>query len=299
MERLIRDALLAALALFSVGAYADDDVHWYVQIDNDVAFHTDRWYSSGVRIGRVKTLDENRYLEFGILQEIYTPDVQKISPFGIDRPYAGRLLFTAALHDFLPQTYRTLELDAGVRGESALGRQATQFVHHIVPAQHFDWSNQLPDEFDIQAVAVQTHDFAIYKTDRARWALHYGAVLGNQVTFVHSGVELRFGDPRAITPPALRFAATPPISPWNAKGWSGYVGASARAVLRNTLLSQNANAFGPPLERENGVYRFAGGIGWLAPWGALTFSLVQDSREFVTQHSPHRFGMLGLHIDAF
>ena len=81
------------------------------------------------------------------------------------------------------------------------------------------------------------------------------------------------------------------------QGWSGFAGVSGRWVARNQLLSQNANAIGPPIERENGVLRVAGGVAWSAPWGALTFSLVQDSREFVTQHSPHRFGILGLRLD--
>ncbi|HEY2628920.1 MAG TPA: lipid A-modifier LpxR family protein, partial [Usitatibacter sp.] len=59
---------IAACAL-ATAAFADDDAaRWYLRVDNDVAFHTDRWYTSGVRIARVKDA-----LEWGLTQEIYTP----------------------------------------------------------------------------------------------------------------------------------------------------------------------------------------------------------------------------------
>ena len=183
------------------------------------------------------------------------------------------------------------------RGPAALGRQATEFVHRLIPAPDFDWSRQLPNEFDIQAVAVHTHELSPFEGEGTRLGLHYGAVLGNQVTFAHAGAEVRFGAAQAIAGTALRFAATPPLSPANAPGWSGFAGVSGRWIARNELLSKNANAIGPPIERENGVLRIAAGVSWAAAWGALTFSLVQDSREFKTQHSPHHFGILGLRLD--
>ena len=294
MEGLTKAAWLMACALVST-AHAQGDAHWYAQVDNDVAFHTDRWYTSGVRIARAHKFDEGRYAEFGILQEVYTPDPYRVAPGTIDRPYAARLLFTAARHDFMPGLYRTLELDVGVRGPGAQGEDATAFVHRLVPAPDFDWSRQLPNEVDVQAIAVQTHDFKLAGSDRARWALHYGAVLGNQVTFLHAGTEIRTGGARAAQ--QLRFAATPPIPMDTGKGWNAFAGASARWVLRNELLSVNANAIGPPIERKDGVWRIAGGVEWSASWGALTFTLLQDSREFETQHSPHRFGSLGLRLD--
>jgi hypothetical protein len=307
MEGLTKGAWLVACALVSAGARAgeqppsgtgsNNDIHWYAQIDNDVAFHTDRWYTSGVRIARAHEFDEGRYAEFGILQEVYTPDPHRVAPGTIDRPYAARLLFTAARHDFMPGLYRTLELDAGVRGPGAQGEESTSFVHRLIPAPDFDWSRQLPNEVDVQAIAVQTHDFKVADANRARWAVHYGAVLGNQMTFLHAGAEIRTGGAHAIAAQPLRFAATPPIALGGEKGWNAFAGASARWVLRNEFLSVNANAIGPPIERKDGVYRIAGGIEGSASWGALTFMLVQDSREFETQHSPHRFGVLGLRLD--
>ena len=300
MEGVTKGALAAACALAMTGAHGgqppsgtgsnNNNIHWYAQIDNDVAFHTDRWYTSGVRVARAHKFGDGKYAEFGILQEVYTPDPHRVAPGTIDRPYAARLLFTAARHDFFPGLYRTLELDVGVRGPGAQGESSTELVHRLIPAPDFDWSRQLPNELDIQGVAVQTHDFG-------RAKVHYGAVVGNQVTFVHVGGELRTGGTPAAAVQPLRFAATPPIPAGGETGWQAFAGASARWVARNELLSVNANAIGPPIEREDVVVRIAAGIEWAARWGALTFMLVQDSREFETQHSPHRFGVLGLRVD--
>ena len=49
-------ALLAACA--SLGAAAQPPaVHWYTQVDNDVFYGTDRWYTSGLRVARLEALD--------------------------------------------------------------------------------------------------------------------------------------------------------------------------------------------------------------------------------------------------
>jgi hypothetical protein len=59
----------------------------------------------------------------------------------------------------------------------------------------------------------------------------------------------------------------------------------------------NANLGGPPIEKYDWVVRLAGGVAWSGSWGALTFSVVQDSHEFRTQHTQHHFGMLEVRLD--
>lgn len=275
---------IAACAL-ATATWADDDAaRWYVRIDNDVFFHTDRWYSSGLRIARVK--DD---LEFGITQEIYTPEAKYQSPTLQDRAPAGRLLASVAKHFHGEAAFDTLELDLGVRGPSALGEQAQDGVHHLVDSgAHVDWSRQLPDEFDGSAIAVRTQSFG------AGFRGHVGLVAGTQVAFAHAGLEWRFGEASSPSSALLRFAATPPFG--NGRGWSGYIGASARGVARNELLSKNYYVFGPDLEKKNEVTRVAGGVAWSQAWGDLMFDLATDSREFEGQRTSHAFGSLALHV---
>ena len=284
--RWLAGAALALLALDD--ARAADDAQWYMQVDNDIAFTTDRWYTSGVRIARSHRSGDAQRIEWGLVQEIYTPNTNRFNP--VDRPYVARLFLSGARHDYTPDGHRTIELTAGVRGPSALGRQSQEVVHHFVPAPHEDWTRQLPDRLDVQAIAVQSR--AIDGGQGPRGVLHYGAVLGTIVTHAHAGVEVRVGQP--IECPALRFAATPPLA--IANGWSAFAGASGRWVLRNTLLAGSNDPTVSEVSRNPVVGRLAAGLAWANAWGVVTFTITQDSREFKTQREMQRFGILSLHL---
>ena len=78
----------AMFACLSLGACADDAA-WYLQLDNDVVFGTDRWYTSGVRLARVAR-HESHAIELGLLQEIYTPEAKRFTFGTVDRPPAAR-----------------------------------------------------------------------------------------------------------------------------------------------------------------------------------------------------------------
>ena len=280
---------LAALAL-SMGALAaaadESDRRWYLQVDNDVVFHTDRWYTSGLRLAC-----EKHDVELGIVQEIYTPDGKHWRPGEVDRIPTARLLLSVARHFRDPGAFQTFEFAAGVRGPAALGRQTTEDVHRVIPAPHVDWSRQLENKVD--AHLAYTRSQAI---GEGPLQAHVGAVLGNQVGLAHAGLELRFGA-RGPGSPLLRFAPTPPWTGEAAEeGWTFRAGASARAVVRNELLSRSYDPFGPPPERRRSVGRAVAGVAWTQPWGAMTFDLALDTREFATQSAPGAFGALAVHV---
>lgn len=293
--RGLRRALAALAACTALGASAADE-GWYLQVDNDVFYGTDRWYTSGARIARVAAAGGHA-LELGILQEIYTPEAKRRNP--VDRPTAARLLFTLARHDRVPGDWRTLELDVGVTGPSALGRQTQEFVHRYVPAPHEDWSHQRSNRFDGQATWVRTQALGHEARGTPHVNATYGVVLGNQVAFAHAGLELRFGRGGAaseMSSPALRFAATPPLSFADDGSWSFFLGASARAVAWNHLLD-----FAPGLPQatpalRHVVQRFLGGLTWSSRFAQLTFVLTRDTREFVGQRRDHGFGSVTLHV---
>jgi hypothetical protein len=273
--------LAAALCAVALPAAAQGDAQWYLQVDNDVVFSTDRWYTSGLRLARVKD-----GVEWGLVQEIYTPEAKRWHPGVSDRVPVGRLLLSAARHDVTPQVFQTIELMAGVRGPAAGGRRSTEVIHHLIPAPFVDWAREPANEFDGTLAAVRSQRVGPVR-------VHYGAQLGTQVTFAHAGVEARVGNVQSVGR-LLRFAATPELA--RAEGWSAYAGGGLRGVARNKLLAGNYDAGAPPLSRERAVTRLAAGVAWTGSWGAAPFDVAQDSREFAGQRAPLRFGSLALHL---
>ena len=266
-------------------AAAAEDARWYVKVDNDVAFGTDRWYSSGVRIARVSD-----GLELALAQDIYTPDAKRWHPGVDDRAPVARLLASGARHEWGEGYWQTIEAAIGVRGPAALGRQATSAIHHVITAPSVDWSRQLENRVDAGLAFTRSQSIA-----SERLKVHAGATLGNQLTFAHAGFEARAGD-AALSSALLRFAATPPFVPGGARGWSAYAGASVRAIARDELISRNYDPSGSELSYRRSATRIAAGVAWNQAWGALAFDLAQDSREFDAQSAPHRFGSLSIHV---
>lgn len=289
----MRRALGACLCAFPALAGADDGARWYLQVDNDVVFATDRWYTSGVRLARVQRAGDHE-VELGLLQEIYTPEASYYEAGRTDRAPAARLLFSAARHDRSADSFQTLELTLGVRGPAALGRQATDFVHRLISAPAVDWSRQEPNRLDASLNAVRT-------LESGPVDVHYGAVLGTQIAFAHAGVELHAGNggARSIASPVLRFAATPPFAGPDREthGWDSFVGVSGRAVAHNALISRSYEVGAPDLQYTRAIARFAAGVTCSQPWGSLAFAVAQDTREFERQRTPHKFGSLTFHLD--
>ena len=298
-------ALTSSGTMIIGGGAVDYTLSWTPPTQNadgspltDFAYYVVRWRygSSGAYFSFVSNdpatvlhgLKPATNIEWGVLQEIYTPEAKEWHPGVVDRAPAGRLLLSLAWHDVTPEVFQTLEAMAGVRGPSSHARETAEDIHNIIPAPFVDWSRQLPDQFDGTLAGVRSQ----------RWGpvrVHYGAQLGNQVAFAHLGAEARFGPAADNVARLLRFAATPDLAS-NATGWSAYVGASVRGVGRNELLSKNYDPRGGELDRENAVTRIAGGVAWVASWGTVTFDLAQDSREFSQQRTPQRFGSLTVSV---
>ncbi|MGZ5033429.1 MAG: lipid A-modifier LpxR family protein [Usitatibacter sp.] len=283
----------ACLCALPAVAGASDEARWYLQIDNDVVFTTDRWYTSGVRIARVHRAGDHE-IEVGLLQEIYTPEARYFEPGRTDRAPAARLLVSAARHDRSDASFQTVELTLGVRGPAALGRQTTDFVHRLIAAPEVDWSRQEPNRLDASVNAVRTLEWLHLN-------VHYGAVLGTELAFAHAGVELRArdGSARSIASPLLRFAATPPFAGPDREGygWNLFVGLSGRAIARNELVSRSYEVGAAALQYTKTVARSAAGVTWSQPWGTVAFAVAQDTRDFERQRTPQKFGSLTLHVD--
>lgn len=294
--RALKRAAAAAAACAALGAQAADDAaRWYLQLDNDFFFNTDRWYTSGLRLARVVPRGDYDE-EWGVLQEIYTPEAKFDNP--IDRPPAARLLATYARHERVAGDWRTYEVDLGVTGPSALGEQAQRIAHHLVTAPREDWSAQRGDQLDGDIIYARTLALPARPLG-LRVAAHYGALAGNQLAFAHGGLELRYGHGAAVDlfSPVMRYAATPPFTREGPSGsWNVFVGVSARAVLMNHLLDFQEGSATPALERKDVVGRFVLGGAWAYRHASVTFAVVQETKEFVGQHHNHNFGSMTIHF---
>jgi hypothetical protein len=292
---LRRAAALSAACAALGAAAADDGARWYLQVDNDAFFNTDRWYTSGLRIARVVPRGDHDD-EWGVLQEIYTPEAKFANP--VDRPPAARLLATYARHERTPGDWTTFEVDVGVTGPSALGEEAQKIAHKIVHAPHENWDLQRPDQLDGDIVYARTLTLPLRP---AGWgvAAHYGGLAGNQLAYVHGGLELRYGHGAAldIFSPIMRYAASPPFPRAAPDGsWSVFAGATARAVLMNHLLDFQDGSTTPPLDRKDVVGRLVLGGTWYYRHAAVSFAVAQETKEFAGQRRNHDFGSLTLHI---
>ena len=285
-------AWLAALACAAACA-ASAQSHWYLQMDNDLGFETDRWYSSGLRAS-VVTRHGDHEREFGVLHEIYTPDAKGFKVGAVDRMPTARLLFVAARHDRTPEVWQTLELDLGVRGPAAGGGEITRLVHRVVHARDIDWSREDDNRVDVQLVASRTQRVLPVVN------LNYGAVLGNEVAFAHAGAELRFGTRGANAPSTavVRFAASPPQFGSATEGcWSAFLAGSGRLVAQNKMLDRGYDLFAEPPTRRRAIARAVAGFSWGWPSGIVTFAVVHESKEFAQQSRGHTFGSFVGYVD--
>lgn len=286
----MKRAVLLAACLAAFGARSAEPARWYLQVDNDVVFHTDRWYSSGVRVARVAGEGPDA-TEWALAQAVWTPEAKRFVPGTVDRAPTARLDGHFAWHHRDEALFQTIELGLGVRGRGAYGEQATRAIHRIVSAPAVDWSREVPSELDASAAITRTHLAGPF-------ALHYGAVAGNQLSFAHGGVEWRVGATTAPFSSLLRHAATPPfvVGATASPGWGAFVGASVRGIARNRLLDRPYDEATAAPTRRDGVGTAAAGVSTAAGWGSVVFTLAVESREFSQQRVPQRFGSLVLHV---
>ena len=282
MRRLA--AALAGCAALAAGA--QQPAYWYLQVDNDVIFATDRWYTSGSRLSRVS--DHGDYeVEIGVMQEIYTPETKHFTLGTTDRGPTALLLASIARHDRIANCFQTIALGIGVRGPSALGERTTDFVHRFIQARDVDWRQEEEDQLAARITFTRSQRFEPA-------VVHYGAVIGTDRTFLHAAAEWRTGADLASS--TLRFAPTPPPR-GGPSTWGAFVGAGVRAVAKDDLFSRSYDLALAAPERERAVGRLAAGIGIVRGWGSAILTLGADSREFRGQREGHRFGSLVVHYD--
>jgi len=192
--------------------------------ENDLFADTDQHYTNGTKIGWVSpdleafaqtyfprftefiadkipylTNDElSKNVAFSLGQNMYTPEnIVTTELVENDRPYTAWLYLGSGFH-LKDETFQnTFEIQLGMVGPSALGKEIQDFVHdrHGIPKAN-GWANQIRDELGINLIGerrVRLNQDNIGKGWEMDAIANGSAVLGNVSTYVNLGIEGRLG----------------------------------------------------------------------------------------------------------
>ncbi len=153
----------------------DPDPIWTLQIENDALNDTDRYYSSGLRLGWTSPTDEDvpgavsrlgrslfqdgrQRVSIDLAQTFFTPyTTQTNPPDPRDRPYAGVLLLNTALIQDTETSRSVLGASFGLVGPGAGGEVIQNGFHDILgDTRAQGWGYQIHNQPLIQFLAERT-----------------------------------------------------------------------------------------------------------------------------------------------
>ncbi len=151
--------------------FTDKNSRLVLEIENDLLFNTDSYYTSGQAISysnkKLKKTPSQFLLNlitkkdiditgFGIQQRIFTPySIEQPDLIAYDRPYSAYILLSN-YSVFINSEHKVLfsnELGIGAMGPIALGEQSQTFVHKLIGSPiPVGWDNQLNNAFLIDYI---------------------------------------------------------------------------------------------------------------------------------------------------
>lgn len=304
---------------------------WSLTSENDLFGGTDRNYSNGLRLERVRPANEitpglkwvadripvldlkrtELRQGFALSHTIFTPeDIEAEIPDPTDRPYAGWLYASGTVVGTTrlgpsQMVQDVLQVNLGIVGPSAGGKFVQENWHDLIQAvEPRGWESQLKDEFGFEITAQRLRQYEGpelpfgLETD---YALHGGVTLGNVRTFASAGGMARigwdlssdFGPPRIR--PALAGAGV--FKPGQPFGGYLFAGIEGRAVARDMFLDGNLWRDSARVEDRRdfgGDLQF--GVALHQGDVQLAFTYVHRTEEFVAQSGPQRFGAVSISI---
>ena len=325
-----RPALTAAALLVAGGAAAQalppPDPRQTVStvIENDslklLGPDTDRWYTSGVRLGWTSAEGglpgplawvndgitgllgrANTRWRLALGQNFFTP-VNKFrrNPEPSDRPYAGILYGLVGLDRRTWNTVDRFELQLGVVGPAALARQTQDVVHDIIdnPTPR-GWDEQLRNEPVINLNAERIWRVPVAGTGFGNVDLlpAAGAQFGTYRIAASAGARVRFGQglERDFGTPRVRPALSDAPAPvGEGFGWYFFAGLGGYAVGRDITL--NGNVFRDSRSVDHRPFVGDLELGAAVFWQniRLSYTQVWRTKEFVGQNEPFTFGSVSL-----
>ena len=340
MKKHVRVRHFFALSLFAVcTAQAQDSGHFTVLEENDgIVSHKDRYYTQGLQLSYLTPAIDGGWLGKGfdalgrwlpmyapqaeaqrrvawivLAQTEFTPEKLDLTPPDPrDRPYAA-WLYTGAhvlqenADDRGGRSLHDLDLQLGVVGPAALGREAQDGYHALVGFHKAQgWSHQLHDRLAVQFSYDYAHRFPLslgngYALDLVPGA---GVSLGNVYRYAQPGLWLRAGNALDVDygPERIRPALSGDgFADWRRLGSAAlhfdvYAGVQAR-YLQYDLFLDGASEVAPGANL--GRFPFvtdavAGATLFYRRALRADFVVVRRSKQFNDQHGPEVYGGVNL-----
>ena len=308
-------ALFAALAVLTAAAGAQvrppQGSEFQLFIENDVLARTDRHYTNGIKFGggapfellqlpATRLLEQLAPLDGGAIhlglfvgQNLYTPGSIQISqPQPFDRPWAAWLYLGGVAQRAKENRLDSVEIDLGLVGPSALGREVQTAWHKLIGArQQMGWHNQIPNEpaFLISWLAKSKHVLGRSQGVDLELIPHGGVTAGTVMTLARGGGVLRLGrhmtgfGPDTIEPGgAMLQNMRRDIEPGRSHGleWYVFVGLDHRLIAHNIFLDGTVFRDSPSVRRRPHVYDITAGLSLRIDAVRISVTRVRRSEEF-------------------
>ena len=258
--------------------------------------------------GRV--LQRNIGLSLG--HNIYTPENTETGEFiDDDRPYAGWLYVSLALHSKDEYRLDTFETTVGVVGPSSLGEEVQSNFHSLIGVDRaHGWRHQLKDEPGLMFTWLRT--YRAWQSEGATdggfgcdFLPNAGVTVGNIYTYANAGFQIRGGwnlpadfGTSTIMPgggvQAPLFTEGEREKP--RFGIHLFAGAEGRYVLRDIFLDGNTWQDSPSVDKKPFVADVSGGVAMR--WGnyKISYQTVYRTKQFEGQARDHLFGSITLSL---
>lgn len=294
-------------------------------IENDAFAGTDRYYTNGIKFGFGAPLgafqkflqtpsrwvldlssDENADYHFGLFvgQNLYTPrSIRVRAAQPQDRPWAAWLYLGGVAQRVQRDRLDTVEIDLGMVGPAALGKQVQTQWHQLVGAPRpRGWGNQLPNEPAFLVSYVQKRRFG---SGNIELIPHAGVTLGTVMTLARAGALVRVGrnmtgfGPDSIEPGGAMLQNTRRADGAAARAdleWYGFAGADFRLVAHNIFLDGTMFRDSPSVERRNHVTDLTTGLSLRYKLTRFSLTRILRSEEFTAPGGSGRQSFYSLNL---
>ena len=169
-----------------------------LDVDNDLYFDRDFYYSSGIFLSFASTKVKEEFFHidnFKLGQLIYTPSSRYESdPNKYDYPYSGYLFLEVTKQKQISDySSFTLGGNIGITGDASLAKEMQNLYHDIVlNLPNLEWKSQMPQEFQINLVANFYRGFTL--GDNINFTTEFYTRLGTYQLMTGINIGFLFGE---------------------------------------------------------------------------------------------------------